>query len=238
MTTRHEENKTALSNNTKVLQQAQRVQSKTRESIRRIQQQAAETESLGGETLLELHSQRQQLDTIDKETKKLHAHLEKSNKLQNTMDRWALHWGRSGKRLAKKQAKLQQQNVKISQEQTRNVNTSSAAASSSFKNMSNTKQNDVLLTMNDNDADSPQPALSHEDQQALDCIEHDDAEIDAMLDATSDALDRLDQLALEMKQESQAHSQVIDKHDESITKANVKQHVLNGRMKRMLGIKS
>ena len=92
--------------------------------------------------------------------------------------------------------------------------------------------------MNDNDADSPQPALSHEDQQALDRIEHDDAEIDAMLDATSDALDRLDQLALEMKQESLAHSQVIDKHDESITKANVKQHVLNGRMKRMLGIKS
>ena len=135
MTTRHEENKTTLSNNTQVLQQAQRVQSKTRESIRRIQQQAAETELLGGETLLELHSQRQQLDTIDKETKKLHAHLEKSKKLQNTMDRWALHWGRSGKRLAKKEAKLQQRNVKISQEQTSNVNTYPAAAST-FKNMS------------------------------------------------------------------------------------------------------
>lgn len=229
MTSRQDKNR-KLSNNTQVLKEAQRVQSKTRQSLLRIQQQAAETEVLGGETLQELHSQRQQLHNIDKESKKLHAHLDKSKKLQNTMDRWALNWRGTHKRQAKKDAKFQMKLSKISQE------------SSAFKYPATThkqakplqKKNDILL-VTDDDTDSPRQPLDHEDQQALDQIENDDAEIDAMLDATSDALDRLDRLALEMKEESQAHYKVIDKHDESITKAHTKQQVLNGRMKRMLG---
>lgn len=225
-----------LSNNKQVLQEAEHVQDKTRESLLRIQQQAAEAEILGTETLSELHSQKQQLHSIEKETKKLHSHLSHSNKLQNRMDRWALNWRGTHKRQAKKEAQL---HMKLKEKKSSSTATVEQYKASNNKTKSKKNKNNVLLTTDDNnDNRAPPQALSEEDKQALSRIEENDADIDAMLDSASDALDRLDFLAMSMKEEAQAHGKVIDTHTESITKAHTKQQVLNGRMKRMLGIKS
>jgi len=228
---------TKLSSNKQVLQEAEHVQSKTRESLIRIQEQAAAAELLGGETLEELYNQRQQLYTIEKESNKLNSHLRKTSKLQNQFDRWAGHWRGSHKREAKRDAK-EQLGFSRKEKENKSANKYKVTASSTTANINKKKKkkDDVLHSVSRNTGkdNTETQELDQEDLEALDRVKQNDAEIDEMLDAADRALDRLNCLASSIKEETQTHSQQIDTTDALLEKANTKQQVINGRLKRLL----
>lgn len=80
------------SENQKVLNDASEIQDKTKQSILRIQKQAAETESIGSATLEELRRQGNQMDEINTDLDNVSAKLDISSGLQDKFDRWAGNW--------------------------------------------------------------------------------------------------------------------------------------------------
>jgi len=85
--------------NRKKLQEADKIQDKTKEAIWRIQRNAAEAEELGAQTLDELRRQGQQMDDINNELDAVSAKLDTSKALQAKFDAWAGNW-LGGKRRA------------------------------------------------------------------------------------------------------------------------------------------
>jgi hypothetical protein len=92
------------SENQKVLSDAADVQDKTKQSVLRIQKQAAETESIGAATLEELRRQGNQMDEINTDLDNVSAKLDVSAGLQDKFDRWAGNWFGGKKREAMKDA--------------------------------------------------------------------------------------------------------------------------------------
>lgn len=231
-------NQSQLTSNKQVLSETRRVQGKTRESLLRIQQQAAETKVLGEETLAELQSQRNTLQKIETESHKLNAHLTKTSQLQNTFDRWAFKIGGRDKRQAKQEATLEASLKKKEKENASNK--PNYTMPSSTNNKMKKKKKDVLHAVSENTGKDGSFAqqLDDEDRATLQRIESEDDEINEMLDAADLALDRLDFLASSINQEATSHSKQIDTNDALIEKAHTKQHVINGRLKRALGIRS
>lgn len=231
-----------LSTNKQVLEETQRVQSKTRESIRRTQQMVADAEELGQETLDELHNQRSQLSKIETETRKLHSHQNKTASLLNKWDRWSLNLTGSSKRRAKQEAK-EEMNIHYQKKESKTaalnhkLQQEESQRTQKKKISRRTKKKDVLHAVSQNtgkDKDFSQ-GLDSQDCETLTNIQRDDDEIDEMLDAADAALDRLDLLASNIKQETSIQSQTLEVHEKLADKSNAKQLTINGRMRRALG---
>lgn len=75
--------------NQKMLAEADDTQQKTKEAILRIQQQTAQTESLGTATLEELRAQGRQMDDINMEVQNVNAKLDTASHLQDRFDAWS-----------------------------------------------------------------------------------------------------------------------------------------------------
>ena len=235
-------------NTAQVLDHAQHVQSKTRDALLRIQEHAVESELLGNETLEQLQAQRQQLDAIQSEGGKLNARLRQTSKLQNRMDRWAGHWRGAHKRQAKKEAqwerKCGKENTSVCKDKHGTVAsavvvhgamTTRGASSKKQHMLHNSTAANNKKKEEEEDAQE-QEELSEQDRAALCRVEENDEEIDGMLESAGLILDRLDQLAVSIKEETQTHSEQISNVDETLDKAHGKQVVINKRLKRMLGI--
>lgn len=93
--------------NLKMLNEASDLQSKTKESVFRIQKQVAETEDLGTQTIEQLRRQGQQMDEINTEIEGVGAKLDHSEQLMTTFDFWAFNWFGGKKRQAHKDAAAQ-----------------------------------------------------------------------------------------------------------------------------------
>jgi hypothetical protein len=166
----------------------------------------------------------------------LNAHLTKTSQLQNTFDRWAFKFGGRDKRQAKQEAALEASLKKKEKENASNKPNKYTMPTSTKRN---TKKKDVLHAVSENTGKDGSFAqqLDDEDRATLKRIESEDDEINEMLDAADLALDRLDFLASSINQEATSHSKQIDTNDALIEKAHTKQHVINGRLKRALGIR-
>jgi len=90
--------------NMKMISEADDLQAKTKESIARIKQQAAETEGLGSQTLEELRRQGTQMDDINTEIESVNVKLDQSSALQTKFDFWAGNWIGGKKRAAMAEA--------------------------------------------------------------------------------------------------------------------------------------
>ncbi len=88
----------------RVLAETNDIQSKTKDTIFRIKQQASETEALGAATLEELRKQGQQMDDINSELESVNTKLDQSQALQSRFDRWAGNWFGGKKNAALKEA--------------------------------------------------------------------------------------------------------------------------------------
>ena len=79
--------------NAQLLEEAEAVQDKTKESILRMKQQTAESEEIGQATLEELRRQGELIDENIAEVEQIDEKLNKASSLQNEFDRWAAFGG-------------------------------------------------------------------------------------------------------------------------------------------------
>jgi hypothetical protein len=109
--------------NASTLEATRDLQAKSLEALTRIQNQAAETQALGGETLAQLHEQDAKLDSVQQSTKNLQDNLKKTDKLQNRFAFLSMNFG--NKKSAKEHVKSDKKTRAILE---RNEKTAAAAA--------------------------------------------------------------------------------------------------------------
>jgi hypothetical protein len=90
--------------NLSTLKDASDIQDKTKQTIFRIQRNAAETEEIGAQTLEQLRQQGAQMDDINNELDAVSSKLDQSQALQSRFDRWAGNWLGGKKNKALKEA--------------------------------------------------------------------------------------------------------------------------------------
>ena len=103
--------------NAQLLEEAEAIQDKTKDSILRMKQQTAETEEIGKATLEELRRQGEQIDENQAAVDQIDEKLNKASSLQNEFDRWAGNWFGGKKRAAQREAKLENDNRRFTKEQ-------------------------------------------------------------------------------------------------------------------------
>jgi hypothetical protein len=98
--------------NLAMLKDASEIQEKTKQSIFRIQRQAAETEEIGNQTLEELRRQGNQMSDIHGELNAVSTKLDQSQALQSRFDRWAGNWlgGKKAKALREAENEIAEKN--------------------------------------------------------------------------------------------------------------------------------
>lgn len=103
--------------NAQILEEAEAIQDKTKESILRMKQQTAESEQIGQATLEELRRQGEMIDENQAEVDQIDEKLNKASSLQNEFDRWAGNWFGGKKRAAQREAKQEIENRRAEKEE-------------------------------------------------------------------------------------------------------------------------
>lgn len=198
-----------------------RLQQDTIETMKRIKEQAEETENQGMLTLEDLKRQRGVVDNANDEAERLNHELDETKKLQNRLGRWTLTFGREK-----------------NQKKPFGKNKGRGSSPKPTKSKDKKKKG--------NSRDSPPPlgecgtvsGVSSETKEKhaekFKSIDDNDQEIDTMLGETADILERLEKLSTNVNGEVQAQDGAIDELQKNLTQAENKQHAANARARRFL----
>lgn len=250
-------NSDGLDSDAKVLAEASAIQGDTRAALRRIRQQASETQEVGSATLQELHNQRQQFYRISDAADRVEGQLKVTERLQNQLSRWTLNFnGRAARRVA--QAETQFEKKKDETAQMRREIEASVGESETAKKSSDwatsievaqigrTNQKSIASKKNKNDQpvidikpEPPKGLLYGSNNPAgvrpeLQQLAEEDAEIDQELDGIGNQLDDLLQMAKTMGNEASRQSNHLDNFNGQMEKVNYQQKVVNNRTGRFL----
>jgi archaellum component FlaC len=251
------------SNNSRALQQAAAIQQETRRALQRIQEQTAETESIGITTLEELQLHREKLDSILKEGDRLHSHLDKAERLQNRFGRWTLNFNNRRVAVRDTRKSLERQAAKTKAEAERSLRISASSLSMGSTSASSSNGSSISLG-----SSSPlrvkhtsslvksrpkknrgQPstcdngpkdllygihAKGHENEDELRELADADRVIDNELEKVSSQIEGLLDMSRTMSYELKTQSAALDEVEGSLAKADYKTRVVNERGRRFL----
>lgn len=235
--------------NKKALQEAADIQAETQAALQRIQQQAAETEELGATTLEELQEQRQKMDNILEAGDELHAHLDKTEKLQNKLSRWSLFFNRkAARRDANKEAeKVETSNKVSSKRQARMAMTEADSLVPVRKDESTARKGKRPTNKNKKNGGGDDMPVDHkkglmygvgaideENMDELNALADTDAAIDSTMDSVSAQLDSLVGMSKSIGSEVKTQSKGVDEIHDQIESANYKQKVVSNRGRRFM----
>jgi len=230
-----------LNTNEDVIQAADGIQHKTKTALYRIQQQADQTEELGGNALAKMREQRLQANKVQMDAEDLNASLDKTKKMQNSFDRWSGNWfSRREKQAPTRVDKKVTSVVERRQKQNNDINTEKNKASKAKKRGSRasskvvTDLSDRENTLSNDVMNSEVDELDDDTKIGLDRLMKTDNDIDAMLDEAGASLDRLAGLAMTLGEEAQSQSTTMDTLTKTVDNANTKQAEVNSRVKRSL----
>jgi hypothetical protein len=249
--------------NSRVLQQAAEIQQETIGALQRIQDQAAETESMGMTTLEELQLNREKLDNVLEEGDRLHMHLETTERLQNRFSRWNFKF--SNRRAAVRDARktLQGREAKAKAEEERSLRISASSGSTGSTSVSSSDGSSISR-----DSSSPvrvkhtsslvksRPkkirrqlptcdngprdllygiqAKGHRNEDELWELADVDKLIDTELDKVSLQVERLLDMSRTIGAELKAQDAALDEVQSSLANADYKARVANERGRRLL----
>ena len=230
-----------LNTNEDVIQAADGIQHKTKTALYRIQQQADQTEELGGNALAKMREQRLQANKVRMDAEDLNVNLDKTTKMQNSFDRWSGNWfSRREKQAPTRVDKKVTSVVERRQKQNNDINTEKNKASKAKKRDSRASSK-VVTDLSDrentlsNDVTDPEvDELDDDTKIGLDRLMKTDNDIDAMLDEAGASLDRLAGLAMTLGEEGQSQRTTMDTLTKTVDNANTKQAEVNSRVKRSL----
>lgn len=233
--------------NAEVIQEADGIQQSTKAALYRMWQQTAQTEEQGVNILSQMREQRHQSHIIQMDADNLNASLNKSNKLLNSFDWLTGNWRGRRKKEANIEAtehiavtdrKRQSERAGI---KTNEMEKNKNAAFSSVSNRGPNARIKVVRSLLDRAELTSSVFASQGDKNpdvevhmGLDRLVRNDNDIDAMFDQMSPSLDRLEELSMAMREETQSQCAHMDKLTKLMKKANTKQAVVNSRTKRNL----
>jgi hypothetical protein len=249
--------------NSRVLQQAAEIQQETIGALQRIQDQAAETESMGMTTLEELQLNREKLDNVLEEGDRLHMHLETTERLQNRFSRWNFKF--SNRRAAVRDARktLQGREAKAKAEEERSLRVSASSGSTGSTSVSSSdgssisrdssspvrvKHTSSLVKSRPKKIRSQLPtcdngprdllygiqAKGHRNEDELWELADVDKLIDTELDKVSLQVERLLDMSRTIGAELKAQDAALDEVQSSLANADYKARVANERGRRLL----
>jgi len=243
-----------LSTNAEVIREAEIIQQKTKDSLLRVERQAAQAEALGENTLAELQKQRYQTQRIQMDGEDLNAKISKAKRLQQRFDNWSLNVGGFQKRSARREAK---EEIKASlrtsirsqigkeesdiKEVNGDVNASPKKRKRKYRNPSRSRKTKIMVQPSRRtdliqcDRNDPENAnLDDESMVGLERLAKNDVDIDVMLDKTASTLDQLAALSVSINNETKAQKIKIETLTETLDKASKKQTFVNVRAKRFI----
>ena len=230
-----------LNTNEDVIQAADGIQHKTKTALYRIQQQADQTEELGGNALAKMREQRLQANKVRMDAEDLNVNLDKTTKMQNSFDRWSGNWfSRREKQAPTRVDKKVTSVVERRQKQNNDINTEKNKALKAKKRDSRasskvvTDLSDRENTLSNGVMNSEVDELDDDTKIGLDRLMKTDNDIDAMLDEAGASLDRLAGLAMTLGEEGQSQRTTMDTLTKTVDNVNTKQAEINSRVKRSL----
>jgi hypothetical protein len=251
-------NKISGSNNSKedkqALQDAALIQQDTQDAIRRIQQQAAETEDIGATTLAGLEEQRRQMDGILEAGDTLHNNLDKTEKLQNKLSRWSLFFNRgAARRDVKEEEELhsQKEKVKSARQDRLDIqdslavhknggNSGTSTTRKGRRNKGNKSKESDEGPIDTNKVKSKDllygtsAADKGEHAAELDELATTDREIDSALDDVGAQLDSILGMSSDINSQVKQQSKGVTEIHDQVEAADYKQKVVNNRNRRFM----
>jgi hypothetical protein len=227
-----------LNTNEDVIQAADGIQHKTKTALYRIQQQADQTEELGGNALAKMREQRLQANKVRMDAEDLNVNLDKTTKMQNSFDRWSGNWfSRREKQAPTRVDKKVTSVVERRQKQNIDLNTEKKKASKARKRGSRASSKvvtDLFDRENTFSNGVTNSELDDDTKIGFDRLMNTDNDIDAMLDEAGASLDRLAGLAMTLGEEGQSQRTTMDTLTKTVDNVNTKQAEINSRVKRSL----
>eukprot|EP00578_Thalassiosira_sp_NH16_P009266 CAMPEP_0181121110 /NCGR_PEP_ID=MMETSP1071-20121207/24551_1 /TAXON_ID=35127 /ORGANISM="Thalassiosira sp., Strain NH16" /LENGTH=236 /DNA_ID=CAMNT_0023205883 /DNA_START=423 /DNA_END=1130 /DNA_ORIENTATION=- len=229
-----------LKTNAEALEATSDIQQRTKAALIRMQQQAAQSQEVGAETLTSLQQQQQQTERIKNDAKRMEYELNKTDRSLNKFDRLSGKIFGRRKRAAKKEveAAVNAGVLKSSSSAGSNRGVVGASADNKVKSHKAVPMRPKAQAMN---ASAPAEmnnnrsrGLSKEERAKMMDIQKNDEEIDDMLGAMDEVLDNLNELGIQMKEEVDAQNSKMDTVAEKIDRTNKKQAVVNSRVQRSL----
>lgn len=229
-----------LKTNAEALDATSDIQQRTKAALIRMQQQAAQSQEVGAETLTSLQQQQQQTERIKNDAKRMEYELNKTDRSLNKFDRLSGKIFGRRKRAAKKEveAAVNAGVLKSSSSAGSNRGVVGANATNKVKSHKAVPMRPKAQAMN---ASAPAEmnsnrsrGLSKEERAKMMDIQKNDEEIDDMLGAMDGVLDNLNELGIQMKEEVDAQNSKMDTVAEKIDRTNKKQAVVNSRVQRSL----
>jgi hypothetical protein len=222
-----------ITSNAQAINEAEFMQTRSREAMERIQLQTEETKEVASLTLEELRQQRRQLEVIELQSHSLQAKLKQTDKLLNSFDRWALKL--RGKKRAKQEAKGVLAGAKAKQA-TKSLTKSVDPAVASIKNKvvaqkRPERKKEVLMKSTYQHVEDRNPTMDEEDMAGLYRIDQNDKELDEMLDEIDASLDGIASLCLAMNEETHFQSKNLESVGKIVESSNEKQAVAITRVR-------
>jgi hypothetical protein len=229
-----------IKTNAEVIHEADGIQQNTKVALYRIQQQAAQIEELGDNTLSKMKHQHYQSKKIQEDAENLNSSLKKTKKLQNSFDRLTGNWRGRHKKQAQIEAKeyiaAADKNHELDRVGRQNSDTEKYkyAVSSHTKVVKKLPDQAKLTSSVVATSRREDQNLDAEEKMGLDRLASNENDIDAMLDQMAPSLDRLVEMSMSMGEETQAQCANMDKLTKAVKKGNTKQAIANSRIKRNL----
>ena len=235
-----------LHSDKETLEEASDIQRRTKDSIERIQQNAAATKEVGITTLEELETQRRTLERIQLEGDRTENNLKTAERLQNKLSRWSLAFNRKAARKTAEKARDHEEEMEQKKVE-RNQRLEPEQAPSVEEEVIITKHGKGKKEMRKSkkkkkDSETPARAKgpkSHQrlysgDDSDLQKLDEEDQEINEGLDVIGSQLDEIMNMAEAMGSETKAHGRGLDDVTDQMTEMNHQQRVVNNRTGRFL----
>ena len=241
----------AANTNKELVEQAQCLQQRSHETVYRVQRQLHETEELGENALRGLEQQRARLDGLQTSTDQLGTKLDHTNRLLNRFDRWAGHWGGANRREAQKEGKQKAMEIIDERKLKAKENLGDARISKNtawIKNETAMEQQkhkagkDELFSQRTNyqshcvkasEAKYAQQ-LDEETEAEIQCLESADRDLDDLMGAMGESLDRLQLLSKSLGDNAVKSGEAMEATATKLDSATRKQTVVLGRLRRNL----
>lgn len=236
--------------NKKVLADAAKIQNQTLEALARMKQKTALAESVGSTTVTKMQENRETMGNVIEAEDRLNDQLEKTERLQNSLSRWALSF--NNKRSASREVNQQARRKKQVDERASKIRALVDIQETPDKSNDSKKKQRSLLSLKKKKTAPSKPTLSdwqqgsslwssvsvkgqnNEYEKELNTLAETDAVIDQHIDDLALQLDKLVEHSMNIQEENRKQKGLHSEMNRRVQEADQGQSVANSRARRFM----